>query len=105
MVLVTVLTVGAMLSSGCGVILSNASDGWSVEKVTSFSGLAVPECATVAPRSGDVFVSNIDAPSEGPDNRYNTDDNQGFITLVSPGGKVKAMQWVKSEVNAPVNSI
>jgi DNA-binding beta-propeller fold protein YncE len=106
MVLVTVLAVGAMLSSGCSILLlGGPSDGWRVEKVMHVSGLAVPECATVAAETGDVFISNIDAPAEGPANRYNTDDHQGFITRLKPGGRLVAGRWVNSEINAPVNSI
>jgi DNA-binding beta-propeller fold protein YncE len=108
---ITVILAGAMLS-GCAApgpnAISNptsATDGWIVEKVTEVSNLAVPECAAVCPDGGDVFISNIDAPKEGPDNRYNTEDNQGFITRLKPGGALIAGQWVKSEVNAPIHSI
>jgi hypothetical protein len=104
MVLITVLVFGAMLS-GCGPASLSETDGWRLEKVVKFSGLAVPECAAVAPGTGDVFISNIDAPIKGADNRYNTDDHAGFVTRLKPGGEITAMRWVNSEVNAPVNSI
>ena len=51
------------------------------------------------------YYYNFYAPKEGPDNRYNTDDNQGFVTRLLAGGKLRAGRWVQSEVNAPVNSI
>ena len=109
MVIAAVLVFGAMLSGGCGVVLPDSSPSapaeWRAEKVMVVSGLAVPECATVASDTGDVFISNIDAPAKGADNRYNTDDNVGFVTRLKPGGAVAAGRWVKSEVNAPVNSI
>jgi len=109
MVLVTVLAVGAMLS-GCGPAVSPSSpfyyyDGWQVEKVVKISGLAVPECAAVVPETGEVLVSNIDAPAEGADNRYNTDDGTGFITRLKTGGKLVIKRWVDSQINAPLNSI
>ena len=104
MVFVTVLVAGAMLP-GCGPGSLGPSDGWRVEKVATISGLAVPECAVVSPKTGDVFISNIDAPAKGADNRYNTDDHAGFITRLKAGGKLSAMRWVDSQVNAPVNSI
>jgi len=106
MVLVTVLVVGAMLA-GCGPVVPSisSSDGWRVEKVATVTGLAVPECAAVLPETGEVFISNIDAPAEGADDRYNTDDNTGFITLLKAGGQLAAGRWVDSQVNAPSNSI
>ena len=75
-VFVMVLVTGAMLS-GCGPASLGGSDGWSVEKISQITGLAVPECAAVSPETGDVFISNIDAPVKGADNRYNTDDHKG----------------------------
>ena len=102
MVLVMVLVSGAMLSGCAGL---DSSDGWRTEQVMSISGLAVPECAAVLTETGDVFISNIDAPAKGADDRYNTDDNAGFVTRLETGGKLKAIRWVDSEVNAPVNSI
>ena len=104
MVLVTVLVAAAMLS-GCGPVSLSDTDAWRVEKVSQITGLAVPECAAVSPETGDVFISNIDAPAKGAENRYNTDDHAGFITRLKTGGKLDAMRWVESEVNAPVNSI
>ncbi len=114
--LITVLAVSAMLTGGCAVepqtppVSSPASPyhsfaGWRVEEIARVSSLATPECATVDAATGDVFISNIDAPKEGPDNRYNTDDNQGFITRLKSGGALAAGRWIKSEINAPVNSI
>jgi DNA-binding beta-propeller fold protein YncE len=103
-VFIMVLVAGAMLS-GCAPVSLSDTDGWSVEKVSQITGLAVPECAAVSPATGDVFISNIDAPAKGADNRYNTDDHTGFVTRLAPGGKLKVMRWVDSEVNAPVNSI
>jgi hypothetical protein len=109
MVLVAVLVIGAMLSSGC-VESSPTSpfyhyDGWQVEKVATVEGLAVPECAAVVGETGDVLISNIDAPAEGADDRYNTDDGKGFITRLDTGGKLVAGRWVDSQINAPLNSI
>ena len=109
MVLVTVLALGAMLS-GCAPVVSPSSpsyhyDGWRVEKVVKITGLAVPECAAVLPETGEVFVSNIDAPAKGADNRYNTEDGTGFITRLNTGGKVAARRWVDSQTNARLNSI
>ncbi|MCP4375784.1 MAG: hypothetical protein GY794_06365, partial [bacterium] len=59
MVLVLVLVVGMIVCGGCSL---GPSDHWRVEKVARISGLAVPECAVVVPETGDVFISNIDAP-------------------------------------------
>jgi len=109
MVLVTVLAVGAMLS-GCSPVASPSSpsyfyDAWRVEKVATIAGLAVPECAAVLPETGEVFISNIDAPAEGADDRYNTDDGTGFITRLKAGGQIAAGRWVNSQTNARLNSI
>jgi len=109
MVLVMVLAVGAMLS-GCGPVLSPSApsyyyDAWRVEKVATIAGLAVPECAAVLPETGDVFISNIDAPDEGADNRYNTEDGTGFITRLKSGVRMGAGRWVDSQINARLNSI
>jgi len=109
MVLVAVLAVGAMLS-GCAPVVSPSApsyhfDDWRVEKVLDITGLAVPECAAVLGETGEVFISNIDAPAKGADNRYNTDDGTGFITRLKTGGQIARGRWVDSQTNAPLNSI
>ena len=114
---VAFLAITAALLNGCEVKPSASVDtpdpsspyasfeGWRVEEIARVSSLAVPECTAVDVVTGDVFISNIDAPEEGPDNRYNTDDHQGSITRLKAGGALHSNPWVKSEVNAPVNSI
>jgi len=115
--LVAVLCVEAVFFIGCAFKPSGSKsspgpsaryasfNSWRVEEIARVSSLAVPECAAVDAASGNVYISNIDAPKEGPDNRYNTDDNRGFITRLKPGGELSRMRWVQSEVNAPINSI
>jgi hypothetical protein len=102
MVLVTVLAVVAVLS-GCASL--GPSDGWRLVKVVEVPGFLVPECAAVAPGTGDVFVSNIVAPAKGADDRYNTEDGTGFLTRLKTGGKLVAIRWVDSVTNAPLHSI
>jgi hypothetical protein len=99
--MVLVLVVAAIACGGCSL---GPTDGWRVEKLVEVPGLDVPESAGVDAETGDVFVSNIVATTKGA-NRFNAADGRGFITRLKTGGRFGSIQWVGSEINAPLNSI
>jgi len=94
------ILLAAVVLSGCGDI-----GRWHAEKIAQIENLDAPECACVLPGSGDVLISNIVVPAEGEGyEKYNTEDDNGFITRLKPGGEVRQMRWLESVPNSRVHS-
>jgi sugar lactone lactonase YvrE len=72
----------------------------TVEKVAVIEGLDLPECMVIDPNSGKVYVSNVVTANEG----YWVDDSNGFISLMSPDGKIEKLRWLDSSFGTPVNN-
>jgi hypothetical protein len=71
----------------------------TVEKVLVIENLDLPECLTVDPVSGKIYVSNVVTPNEA----YWIDDNNGFISLLGPDGKMEEQRWLESSSEMAIN--
>lgn len=71
----------------------------TVEKVLVIEDLDLPECLTIDPTSGKIYISNVVTPNEG----YWVDDNNGFISLMRQDGKIEKLQWLESSPEMPIN--
>ena len=81
--------------SGCA-----AQKGWVARETAVISRMKVPECACVDPKSGAVFVSNMDTATQ----EYWADDGAASISVLRPGGTPFAMPWRQSGPEAPLHS-
>jgi len=97
------ILLAAVTLSGCG--LFGDIGRWRAEKIAQIENLDAPECACVLPGTGDVLISNIAVPVEGEGyEKYNTEDNNGFITRLKAGGQVREMRWIRSVPNSRIHS-
>lgn len=71
----------------------------TVEKVLVVEGLDLPECLVIDPASGNIYVSNVVTPNDA----YWVDDNNGFISLLTPDGKIEKLRWLESSPRMPIN--
>ena len=71
-----------------------------VEKVVVIENLDLPECMVIDSGSGKVYVSNVVTANE----EYWVDDSNGFISLMSPGGKIEKLRWLESSSSMAVNN-
>lgn len=71
----------------------------TVEQVRIVEGLDLPECLTIDPASGKIYVSNVVTP----DKSYWVDDNNGFISLLKPDGTMEKMRWLESSAAMAIN--
>jgi len=92
----------AMIFSGCAKDqpVDMAATELAVEKVVVIEDLDLPECMVIDSDSGNVYVSNVVTASEG----YWVDDSNGFISLMSPDGKIERLHWLDSSPTMPVNN-
>ena len=91
----------AMIFSGCAKDqpVDMAATELAVEKVVVIENLDLPECMVIDSDSGKVYVSNVVTANEG----YWVDDSNGFISLMSPDGKIEKLRWLESTSAMPVN--
>ncbi len=71
----------------------------TVETVQVIENLDLPECVAIDPASGRIYVSNVVTPNKA----YWVDDNNGFISLLGPDGKMKALRWLESASAMAIN--
>ena len=92
----------AMVFSGCAKDqpVDVAGGELAVEKVAVIENLDLPECMVIDSDSGKVYVSNVVTANEG----YWVDDSNGFISLMSPDGKIEKLRWLESTSEMPVNN-
>jgi sugar lactone lactonase YvrE len=91
----------AMIFSGCAKDqpVDMAATELAVEKVVVIENLDLPECMVIDSDSGKVYVSNVVTANEG----YWVDDSNGFISLMSPDGKIEKLHWLESTSAMLVN--
>jgi sugar lactone lactonase YvrE len=101
-VIVVVLIGIIMVFSGCGKDRPVDVGGGelALEKVAVIEGLDLPECMVIDSGSGKVYVSNVVTANEG----YWIDDSNGFISLMSPDGKIEKLRWLESSSAMAVNN-
>jgi len=80
---------------GCAV-----QEVWVARQTAVVSQMRVPECACVDPKSGGVYVSNMDTATQG----YWTDDGAASISVLRARGDPFAMRWKESKPEAPLHS-
>jgi len=85
------------LSGGCGVY------GWTVERVGSVEGFNAPECVVVDAETDRVYVSNIVAAPGGDGSQYWAEDGTGFLSTLTPDGKIEDLHWADSHPRAVLN--
>ncbi|MHC4476489.1 MAG: SMP-30/gluconolactonase/LRE family protein [Planctomycetota bacterium] len=92
----------AMIFSGCpkDQPADMAAAELAVEKTVVIKNLDLPECIVIDSDSGKVYVSNVVTASEA----YWVDDSNGFISLMSPDGKIEKLHWLDSSPAMQVNS-
>jgi len=71
----------------------------TVEKLRVIENLDLPECLTVDPAGGKIYISNVVTPSKA----YWVDDNNGFISLLGPDGKMQELRWLESSSDMAIN--
>ncbi|HOX38402.1 MAG TPA: hypothetical protein PL033_10485 [Candidatus Brocadiia bacterium] len=79
---------------------SAPSGEWTAAHVAIIEGFKVPESVCVDGETGFAYVSNI----EGEKETWWGDDGQGFISRLTPDGKVEAMGWHDSRPGDLINS-
>ncbi len=91
----------ALLFSGCTKRqpAESSPPDLTVEKVLVIEDLDLPECLTIDPNAGKIYISNVVTPNEG----YWVDDDNGFISLMSQDGKIEKREWLKSSPEMPIN--
>jgi hypothetical protein len=81
-------TLAIFAAMGC-----QADPEWKAEHVSTLDGFHVPESALHSPKTGTIFVTNIECE---PDN-YWVDNNKGYISVVDGDHRVKTRRWVESK--------
>lgn len=77
-----------------------AQKGWVAREIAVISQMKVPECTYVDPKSGAVFVSNMDTATQA----YWADDGAASISILRPRGEPYAMRWQEPRPDAPLHS-
>lgn len=91
---IAVLSVASVLESAW------VAPEWSLERVRTIEDVKVPESVLVDPTGDRVFVSNIEAvPGE-----YWSDDEKGFISLLTGEGTISDLRWLDSTRGKTLNS-
>ncbi len=85
---------------GCGPAADRAPGKWSVSPGQAVEGLDAPECVAVDAASGAAFVSNIETSDQG----YWVDDGKGFVSRLTPEGRMAALRWADSTKDLPLNA-
>ncbi|MBL7219780.1 MAG: hypothetical protein ISS69_06690 [Phycisphaerae bacterium] len=83
----------AVLVGGCG------TSGWRAEKIAVVEGIRIPESLALDRAGGCVYVSNC----EGDPSKSWEDDGDGFISRMTPEGKMLDKYWVRSKGGAILN--
>ena len=81
-------TLALFSAMGC----NQAEPQWKAEHVVTLDGFHVPESVLHAPKTGLIYVTNMECvPDE-----YWTDDNKGYLTLMEGVHRVKTRRWIDS---------
>jgi len=92
-----VALVACVLTAGSGCA---ARKVWVARQTAVISQMKVPECACVDPKSGAVYVSNMDTATQD----YWADDGAASISVLRARGDPFAMRWKESKPDAPLHS-
>ena len=71
---------------------NQAEPEWKAELVVTLDGFHVPESVLHAPKTGVIYVTNMECE---PD-EYWTDDNKGYLTTLEGVHRVKTRRWIDS---------
>ena len=91
------LAAAASLLAGCGKAPDRPTCPWKASKIAVLGGFDGPECALGDPKTGTVYVGNMapDPKAEGG-GKYWGDDGTGFLSTMSPDGKMVSVRWATS---------
>ncbi|MHC4248546.1 MAG: NHL repeat-containing protein [Planctomycetota bacterium] len=85
------------LVTGCGKRPAPGGCPWEASEITVVKGFDAPECALADAAAGKVYVGNMvpDPKFEGG-KEYWSNDGTGFVSRMSPEGKVDDLRWAAS---------
>jgi hypothetical protein len=84
---------------GCGLSGGCAAPNWRAERIAVVEGIRIPESLAIDHKNGCVYVSNC----EGDPAKSWEDDGDGFISRMTPEGKMLDKYWLKSKPGAILN--
>jgi len=93
----TILCFGILL--GLALVGGCEAPGWRIEKIAVVDGIKIPESLAIDHANGCVYVSNC----EGDPAKSWEDDGDGFISRMTPEGKMLDKYWIKSKPGAILN--
>ena len=73
---------------------------WKAEKIADIDGLDGPECMLPDPERDVVYVSNIETST----GEYWADDGSGFVSVMTPKGKIKERRWTDTSQETVLNA-
>jgi len=95
--------IGVWCSLGLVVLLAGGctapGGGWRAEKLAVVKGIRIPESLALDRAGGCVLVSNC----EGDPDKSWEDDGDGFISRMTPEGKMLDKYWIRSKPGAVLN--
>ncbi|MFC1806474.1 hypothetical protein ACFL09_05785, partial [Planctomycetota bacterium] len=80
------------------------SKPWKVYQVKVLEGFDTPESVCIDPTTGIGYVSNVVCP-KGATEKVNAKDGKGFISRLTPGGRIDKLRWVDSTEAAPLHAV
>ena len=99
------LAAAASLLAGCTVAPDRPTCPWKVSKIAVLGGFDGPECALGDPKTGTVYVGNMSpTPKVEGGAKYWGDDGTGFVSTMSPDGKMVSVRWATSNPGATFHS-
>lgn len=100
-----VRTFWLLMGAGCALAAGCGPAGWTARKVRVIEGFNAPECVVVAPASQTGYVSSVVAPRDlAGSEKYWTDDGTGFLSQLSPEGRLAKLRWIDSEPAAVLHA-
>ncbi|MHC4504461.1 MAG: hypothetical protein ACYTFI_14235, partial [Planctomycetota bacterium] len=99
------LAAAASLLAGCGKAPERQKCPWTASKIAVLGGFDGPECALADPQAGTVYVGNMSpTPNVEGGAKYWGDDGTGFVSTMSPDGKMISLRWAVSSGGATFHS-
>jgi sugar lactone lactonase YvrE len=97
------------ISAGCSKAPDSApapaGAGWQAAEIMVVKGFKAPECAAADAATGKVYVGNmVRDPELSGGKEYWSDDGNGFVSRMSPDGKVDELRWAISNDSVTFHS-